>query len=55
MCYDGGRGEEELPEMGLPVVVKADGLAAGKGVVICQTHEDAEIAATQDVFRGDAG
>lgn len=25
----------------LPLVVKADGLAAGKGVVICETHEDA--------------
>jgi phosphoribosylamine--glycine ligase len=25
----------------LPVVVKADGLAAGKGVVICATHEEA--------------
>ena len=25
----------------LPVVLKADGLAAGKGVVICQNHEEA--------------
>jgi phosphoribosylamine---glycine ligase len=25
----------------LPVVIKADGLAAGKGVVICETHESA--------------
>jgi phosphoribosylamine--glycine ligase len=25
----------------LPIVVKADGLAAGKGVVICETHGDA--------------
>ena len=30
----------------LPVVVKADGLAAGKGVVICETHESAIDAAT---------
>jgi phosphoribosylamine--glycine ligase len=30
----------------LPVVVKADGLAAGKGVVICDTHEAAIEAAT---------
>jgi phosphoribosylamine--glycine ligase len=30
----------------LPVVVKADGLAAGKGVVICETHDSAIAAAT---------
>ena len=30
----------------LPVVVKADGLAAGKGVVICETHEAAIETAT---------
>ncbi|HXA36652.1 MAG TPA: phosphoribosylamine--glycine ligase [Steroidobacteraceae bacterium] len=30
----------------LPVVVKADGLAAGKGVIICETHEAAIAAAT---------
>jgi phosphoribosylamine--glycine ligase len=30
----------------LPVVVKADGLAAGKGVIICETHEAAIEAAT---------
>jgi phosphoribosylamine---glycine ligase len=30
----------------LPLVVKADGLAAGKGVVICETHESALEAAT---------
>jgi phosphoribosylamine--glycine ligase len=29
----------------LPIVVKADGLAAGKGVVICETHEAAVEAA----------
>jgi phosphoribosylamine--glycine ligase len=30
----------------LPLVVKADGLAAGKGVVICETHESTIDAAT---------
>lgn len=29
------------PEMSCPVVVKADGLAAGKGVIVCSTREDA--------------
>lgn len=30
-----------LPKFGLPVVIKADGLAAGKGVIICETAQDA--------------
>jgi len=33
-----------LPRFGLPVVVKADGLAAGKGVVIATTTQEAEEA-----------
>ena len=31
-------------EFGRPVVVKADGLAAGKGVIVCSTAEEAEQA-----------
>jgi phosphoribosylamine--glycine ligase len=42
---------QELPRFAVPVVVKADGLAAGKGVVICQTHHQAEQAAAQ-MFSG---
>jgi phosphoribosylamine---glycine ligase len=42
---------EELPRFTVPVVVKASGLAAGKGVVICQTHLQAEEAAAQ-MFSG---
>lgn len=41
----------ELRDFSLPVVVKADGLAAGKGVVICSTHLQAERAAAE-MFSG---
>lgn len=34
-------GVDYLQQHPLPVVIKADGLAAGKGVVICQTHVEA--------------
>jgi len=38
----------------LPLVIKADGLAAGKGVVICETHESA-IAASREMLDGKFG
>lgn len=34
-------GVQYIREHSLPIVLKADGLAAGKGVVICQTHIEA--------------
>jgi phosphoribosylamine--glycine ligase len=42
---------EQLPGFSVPVVVKASGLAAGKGVVICNTHLEAETTAAQ-MFSG---
>jgi phosphoribosylamine--glycine ligase len=45
---------EALPDFGLPVVIKADGLAAGKGVVIAETAEQAG-AAVDGMFDGDFG
>ena len=45
-----------LDKFGVPVVIKADGLAAGKGVTIATTREEAE-SALADLFgpRGGAG
>src|SRR5689334_13894148 len=42
---------EALPHFHPPVVVKADGLAAGKGVVICKTKEEAASIAAE-MFSG---
>jgi len=47
-----------IDEVGAPVVVKADGLAAGKGVFICPTVADAKDAVAQVMRQrlfGDAG
>ena len=40
-----------LKNCSLPVVVKADGLAAGKGVIICNTQEQV-FKASNEIFRG---
>jgi phosphoribosylamine--glycine ligase len=46
--------EAALGDFGLPVVIKADGLAAGKGVTIAGTAEEAE-AALDALFEGGGG
>ncbi len=49
---------KHLDKISFPSVVKADGLAAGKGVIICEDKEAAE-KALEDIFKlntfGDAG
>ncbi|MFA5549806.1 MAG: phosphoribosylamine--glycine ligase [Porticoccaceae bacterium] len=42
-----------LRDKGAPIVVKADGLAAGKGVIVAMTLEEAE-AAVRDMLAGNA-
>lgn len=42
-----------LREKGAPIVIKADGLAAGKGVIVAMTLEEAE-AAVNDMLAGNA-
>ena len=42
-----------IRQQGAPIVVKADGLAAGKGVILAQTEDEA-IAAVKDMLSGNA-
>jgi len=42
-----------IKQQGAPIVVKADGLAAGKGVILAQTEDEA-IAAVKDMLSGNA-
>ncbi|NLK63508.1 MAG: phosphoribosylamine--glycine ligase [Tissierellia bacterium] len=48
----------DLEKFNIPLVVKADGLAAGKGVIICETRKEAEEAIKSIMDKkqfGDAG
>ncbi|GFO70122.1 phosphoribosylamine--glycine ligase [Geomonas limicola] len=42
-----------IDQTGVPIVIKADGLAAGKGVIIAQNREEA-VAAVTDMLSGNA-
>ena len=50
---DQAEAEVFINRTGAPIVVKADGLAAGKGVIIAQTCEEA-VAAVRDMLSGNA-
>ena len=43
-----------IAEVGAPIVVKADGLAAGKGVIVAMTEEEA-IAAVEELLEDNSG
>ncbi|WP_136442754.1 phosphoribosylamine--glycine ligase [Pacificoceanicola onchidii] len=51
---DAEAAKAHVREQGAPIVVKADGLAAGKGVIIAETVAEAE-AAIDDMFGGSFG
>jgi phosphoribosylamine--glycine ligase len=55
---DPDEAQRHVSEVGAPIVVKADGLAAGKGVIICATTSEAH-EAIDEIMRarlfGDAG
>lgn len=50
---DAAAARDYILQMNVPVVIKADGLAAGKGVIIAQSHDEA-IAAAEDMLSGAA-
>ena len=50
---DQAEAEAFINRTGAPIVVKADGLAAGKGVIIAQTRDEA-VAAVRDMLSGNA-
>lgn len=52
VCTSAAEVEKALELFHAPMVVKADGLAAGKGVVICQTRR-AALEAAQGLFSGE--
>jgi len=53
-CFDAASAHAAAEKFGQPVVIKADGLAAGKGVIIAETADQAT-AAIDDIFSGRFG
>jgi phosphoribosylamine--glycine ligase len=49
---DAGAARAYLHEVGVPIVIKADGLAAGKGVTIATTQDEAEAAVAAALEEG---
>ena len=51
-CMDAASAKRSAREFGAPVVIKASGLAAGKGVIVCETIDAAD-AAIDSMLRDD--
>ncbi|MDZ4135386.1 MAG: phosphoribosylamine--glycine ligase, partial [Paracoccaceae bacterium] len=51
---DAGAARDYIRAKGAPIVIKADGLAAGKGVIVAMTEPEA-LAAIDDMFGGEFG
>ena len=51
-CIDAASAKRAAREFGAPVVIKASGLAAGKGVIVCETIDAAD-AAIDSMLRDD--
>ena len=51
ICNKKNQVKKFLTDCSLPIVVKADGLAAGKGVTICKTEKEV-LKSTNDIFKG---
>ncbi|MEM1075139.1 MAG: phosphoribosylamine--glycine ligase [Pseudomonadota bacterium] len=51
---DAASAHDYVSDQGAPIVIKADGLAAGKGVIVAQTEVQAH-AAIDDMFDGEFG
>src|SRR5690606_19178253 len=51
---DAAPARDYIRKQGAPIVVKADGLAAGKGVIVAMTVDEA-LAAVDDMFGGEFG
>jgi len=52
-CIDAATAKRAARDFGAPVVIKASGLAAGKGVIVCETIADAD-AAIDSMLRDDS-
>ncbi len=52
---DAGKAIDFIQDIGVPIVIKAEGLAAGKGVTVCATREEAERAVREALVDGAFG